>query len=422
MLRQLARDLHFHRIAANSPASIQRNIARWESGASTPKQQYQVLLAHAFARTATGHASLGPGSDLSALLDAFAEAGATAVWLAELTASVTASVTRTNLNLLAFLSEPLSADLSSALQDPGRVSPALLAELAAANNAVNEQVGSVPFVRLHLAQAAIVDVCRRLLAAPLHDDVHTTLSGVAASAFALAARLAFETHDDASALALYDEAVSAAAAPTNLAARSLVRTSQTMVIHYATGDLGRARAVVDLAVQDARRTESALLRARAHALQAEMAARAGEHRHAHAALHLAWHDLDQDLSGDPGEGAFSRGRLQGFEGVCGIFMGGAEAAEKQLANAGATLTRPRDTVQRAIVLTDQALARLNTGGAGAAETSAELLHQCVDLVAATRGRVPAQRLRQTRLALRPWRAEAFVADLDDHIHMSLIGL
>ncbi|GAB2837563.1 hypothetical protein GCM10022221_41190 [Actinocorallia aurea] len=49
-------------------------------------------------------------------------------------------------------------------------------------------------------------------------------------------------------------------------------------------------------------------------------------------------------------------------------------------------------------------------------------HECVDLVAAARGRVPAQRLRQARFGLRPWRTEPFVADLDDHIHTSLIGL
>jgi hypothetical protein len=131
-------------------------------------------------------------------------------------------------------------------------------------------------------------------------------------------------------------------------------------------------------------------------------------------------DLDADASGDPLP-VFSNGRLRGFEGICGIFLGQAEAAEKQLATSAGTLLRPRETVQRAIVMTDQALARLRIGGAGAAETAAEQLHDCVTLTAATRGRVPAQRLRMARMELRPWRREGFVADLDEHIHSALVG-
>jgi hypothetical protein len=155
-----------------------------------------------------------------------------------------------------------------------------------------------------------------------------------------------------------------------------------------------------------------------------MAARSkpAQHRHAQAALHLAWHDLDADTTDDPMAGVFSRGRLRGFEGVCAIFLGQAESAERQLAAASQTLTHSRHNVQRAIVLTDRALARLHTNQAGAAEAAAEQLHECVDLTAATRGRVPAQRLRQARLELRPWRSEPFVTDLDDHIHTALIGI
>ncbi|MFG2005150.1 hypothetical protein ACGFNU_38995 [Spirillospora sp. NPDC048911] len=197
-----------------------------------------------------------------------------------------------------------------------------------------------------------------------------------------------------------------------------------MVVFYATGDVARARRIADTAVQDARRGPSVLMRARAHALQAEMAARSTptQRRHAQAALHLAWHDLDGDLDGDPMPAAFSTGMLRGFEGVCGIYLGQAQSAEQQLAKSAHTLTQPRERVQRAIVLADRALARLRTGDEGAAEESADQLHACVDLTAATRGRVPAQRLRRARLELRSWRGEAFVAELDDHIHTALIGL
>jgi hypothetical protein len=121
-------------------------------------------------------------------------------------------------------------------------------------------------------------------------------------------------------------------------------------------------------------------------------------------------------------GSFSKGRLCGFEGVCGIFLGAAEDAEQRLAESAETLRKSRDGVQRGIVLTDRAVACLRASGAGAPQTAAELLHECVDLVAATRGRVAAQRLRRARLESRAWRRESFVAELDDHIHTALIGI
>ncbi|MFD0853193.1 hypothetical protein ACFQ07_13210, partial [Actinomadura adrarensis] len=225
-----------------------------------------------------------------------------------------------------------------------------------------------------------VDACRQLLDSDQPEPLRSRLRQTSSAALALAARLAFETHDDAASLTLYDEAIQAAGT-TDHSRRALIRTSQTMVAYYSTGDIARARAIADAAVKDARRGDSLLMRARAHALQAEMAARSTplQHRHAQAALHLAWHDLDGDTTDDPLTGVFSRGRLQGFEGICGIYLGEAETAERQLAKSAAALTQSRETVQRGIVLTDRALARLRTGGPGAAETAAAQLHECVTL-------------------------------------------
>jgi transcriptional regulator with XRE-family HTH domain len=420
-LRDLARNLRFSRIGSNSLASIKRTIARWEAGESRPGDQYQMLLAHAYARTPLGTVELGPGSDFRELLDTLTAFGVAPPRVEEVATGVAASATDDGMNLLAFLGAPLRAELGAALARPDAVDIPVLEALGAASEAVNQQIGSVPFVRLHLAQAAIVDACKHLMLGTQPPLVRARLCQVAGTAYALAARLSFETHDDTAALKLYNDAV-AAIGEAQPSLRALIRSSQTMVVYYATGDLGRARAVADAAVADARRGESILIRSRAHALQAEMAARGERARHAHAAIHLAWHDLDGDVSGDPMSGAFSKGRLRGFEGICGIFLGEAEAAERQLARSATALTRSRQAVQRAIVLTDRALARLRTGGAGAPESAADQLHECVDLIAATRGRVPAQRLRQTRLELRPWRGETFVAELDDHIHTTLIGL
>ncbi|GAB2843178.1 hypothetical protein GCM10027074_07140 [Streptomyces deserti] len=67
-------------------------------------------------------------------------------------------------------------------------------------------------------------------------------------------------------------------------------------------------------------------------------------------------------------------------------------------------------MQRAIVTTDQALARIRIGEP---RVTAEPLHECVAAASATRGRVPALRLRQVRQEPRPGRREDWVAGLGD---------
>ncbi|GLY90871.1 hypothetical protein Airi02_088000 [Actinoallomurus iriomotensis] len=422
-LRETARRLRVDRIASAQQASVRRAIARWEAGAVVPDEQYRLLLAHIYARTPAGEVALGPGSDLAELLDAYAGYDVPQAAIDELASTVTASVTGSGGHLLAFLNPSLRGALTAALADPATLDSAVVDALGAASVAVDRQIGTVPFVRLHLAQAAITEACRHLLAGPVPASVVGPLRRVAAEAFALAARLAFETHDDGAALALYRQAVRTAD-PAVPERRALIRTGQTMVTYYATGDIAAARRIAEAAVADARRGQSALMRARAHALQAEIAAR-GEppaERQARTALHLAYHDVDRDTSGDPMPQVFSAARLHGFMGVCGIFLGESGEAERRLSAAAAELTRPRESVQRAIVLTDRALALLRTGEPGGPETAATDLHECVTLTTATRGRVPAQRLRTARLALRPWRTEPFVAELDDHMHTAMIGL
>lgn len=107
---------------------------------------------------------------------------------------------------------------------------------------------------------------------------------------------------------------------------------------YITGSAAAGKSAANAAVREARRGSSVLIRARAHAVQAEMAARSGQPRHAAAALHLTWHDVDQDTTGDQATGAFTRAHMRSFDGVCGIWLGEAEAAGRQLAASAAALT------------------------------------------------------------------------------------
>jgi hypothetical protein len=182
-----------------------------------------------------------------------------------------------------------------------------------------------------------------------------------------------------------------------------------MVTLYTTGNLPEAQAIADEAVHDARLGSSARVRSRALALQTEMTARAANTHRAFATLHNAWQEIDHTGDQDTAPGAFDAGRLHGFEGVCQLYAGDPDKAERQFADSAAILTRPRDSVQRGIVRTDQAKARILPA---APEAATALLHECIDLSAGTRGRVPAQRIREARLALSPWRSEHFVTELD----------
>ncbi|MFJ9621135.1 hypothetical protein [Streptomyces sp. NPDC101181] len=103
--------------------------------------------------------------------------------------------------------------------------------------------------------------------------------------------------------------------------------------------------------------------------------------------------------------------------MCELYVGNPSIAHDRFAVSAAALTAPREQVQRTIVRTDQALARIRMGDP---RSAAELLHECVLAAVATGGRVPAIRLGRARVELRPWRREDFVADLDDHL-MDALG-
>ncbi|MEU3289880.1 hypothetical protein [Streptomyces longwoodensis] len=401
-----------------SLASVQRSVARWESstGPILPGERYQLLLAHLYARGTDGHTSLGAGSDFGELLDALAHLGESERRLAELRTLLVRTTTDGGGGLLALLGPSTQLALSGALADPSRLDEQLLDGLRLAVDDVNRQVGSLPFVRVQLLLAPIVESCRRLLDAPVPEPLLPHLRSVAARAYTLAGRAAFETRDDAASRALYAEATAAAGAIGAPWQRAVVHMSHALVTLYSTPGLDAAQQLVDAAVRDARAGQSTTVRARAHALQAEIAARAGREQHARAALALAWYDMDTDHEGDPAGTSFTPAHLRGFEGVTSLYVGDPAVAHDEFARSAAALQAPRERVQRAIVATDQALARIRLDEPQAA---AELLHGCIDAASATGGRVASIRLRRARSDLRPWRREDWFADLDDHLIDSL---
>lgn len=396
-LRDTARDLGTASPANLPVASIQRTVARWESPTdrTKPGDRYQYLLGRVYAKTSTGSWALGAGSDFATLLDAFRHFGTSPQRIDRLVDSITHA-------------------RNAPSHTPARSTEDLVNDLAATVADLNQQVGSTPFVRLQLQLAPILNTCRKLSAQP---SPTTELLTLATDAYALAARLAFETRDDETAMALYRDAETTAARLPDHSHLAAVRTSHTMVTLHATNNLTTALALALAATHDAHRGSSHAIRARAHAVHAEVQARAGNPTAAVTALDRARKTVEQ-LSADDPFAAFDADRVSGFEGLCALYNGRAHQADNLLTRSLTSLTGPRDAVQRGIGATDLALARLSLGDTAACVA---LLHEAVDITADTGGRVPAQRIRHARRHLRPWRTEAFVAELDDHIHDTLVG-
>ncbi|MBB4794943.1 hypothetical protein [Streptomyces nodosus] len=401
-----------HQPSLPAVASIQRSVARSEAAKPTmPDERYQLLLAHMYARTPAGDLALGAGSDFAEYLQALGLLGESEHRTAGLRTTVLRATTDAGSGVLALLSPGIHASLAAALADPSQADDQTATGLASVVADVNAEIGSLPLVRLQLLLAPAVEAARQLLGGAVPPSLAARLRNIAVAGMALAGRLAFETRDDAASRALHAEATREAATLRPWRQAS-VQLSHALVTLYSTEGLDGARRLVDQAVRTAQTGESVLVRARAHALQAELAARCGHDRQAQTALGLAWYDMDSDHTDDPAPMSFSPSHLRGFEGVCELYVGDPRAAHDRFARSAAALTTPRERVQRAIITTDQALARIRLGEPQAA---AELLHDCVAAASSTGGRVPALRLRQARRELRPWRREDWVAHLDDHL-------
>ncbi len=403
-------------LAASQRSSIRRAVARWESvdDGTVPGERYQVVLAYIYACTPAGQVQLGPGSDFELLLEAFRYFDVPSPRIQEIVEVIAACVGAEGPELAMLLQPAARAGLAAAERERSNLDE-VIPSLRDAVVSIDRQVGVQPFVRLQLQLAPVVDACR-LLSAQSGKSL-ADLSTLAAATFALAARLAFETRDDEMAMGFYSEATQAAGDLKDRSFRAMIRTSHTMVTLHATGDHQLAREIARAATVDAHRGSSYAVRARAHAVHAEINARAGQAKEAAEAIGRAWTTVDQLSLDDPHQG-FDGERLRGFAGLCALHAGDADQAHGSLERSLESLRTSRDAVQSGIVTSDLALARLKLGDPRACAAD---LHDAIDVASATGGRVATQRVRLVRQALRPWRAEDFVADLDDHLHDALIG-
>jgi hypothetical protein len=181
--------------------------------------------------------------------------------------------------------DPTRRLLIGALRDPRCLDVELIDHLAASVSEVDRQISSVLFVRLQLLLAPVVELCLRLQDT---EPLRARLGALRCDAYLLAGRIAVETRDNATARRWYTHAIAAPGDPTR---RAVASTGYAMMVLHATGD-GAARSIVNATVADARLGSDLRTRARAYALQAEVAARSGRYRDAVAALRLAWLDLE----------------------------------------------------------------------------------------------------------------------------------
>jgi hypothetical protein len=339
-IRDTARRLGMSRLAQADIGSIKRNIARWESEAAkatVPDERYQWLLAHLFVER-DGQFNVGPGSDLMRLLSAFALMGVPAARITEVQVAVISWVER-------------SDSTSSVRFGPLALDEATVAETMLSFVAVSGTVGKVPFVRSQLAVAPFL--------AALRDIDQTTKASssvriLAARAFALAGRLAFELHDDQQARKHYATALAhARCLPDAWLAASLC-TSITMVTMHRGDELAAAEKMANRAVRAALAGSSIAVRARAFAVSAEVAARRALVRPADTALAIAHNYSGQVPVDDPAGNGFDAAKLSGFVGLYHLLAGRGREAVEHLRDAARGVTEASDAVQRSIILADLA--------------------------------------------------------------------
>lgn len=416
-LREQARILGHPSLTTPSVAGLQRSVARWENAASPtlPDERYQLLLCCLYAHTPVGDVALGPGSDFAEVLHALEDLGIGQAALSALRSTVTRVLSDKGTGLISLLSPKMSSMLATVLDRPERVDEQLAADLQSAVASVGAQIDNLPFVRLQLMLTPIVEACRQLLALPLPEPIQSSVRRAITSAYTLAGRLAFELRDETASSAWYAAATHEAGLLAEPWRRANVHLAHAMVALHSADGHSRARVLTDAAVRDANRGQNTTVRAWSYAWQSAMAARSGEQRVAQGALGLAALGVDRAQGDGASPLKFEPWRLRAFEGVCELFVGEVASADAYLGQA--LQSRHLLLAERAILISDQALARLHLGDPRAA---AELLHECIDM-SPVGGRIPAVRLHWARKALSPWRHEQFVADFDDRLLDATLG-
>ncbi len=260
---------------------------------------------------------------------------------------------------------------------------AALAEVTLSFMAISGRVGKVPFVRSQLALAPFLTALRDIGRA---DNAQPDVHMLANRAFAMAGRLAFELHDDQQARTYYAAALDYASRLPDSWLTASTCTSLAMITMHRGDELAATEKIANRAVQAALAGSSITIRARALAVQAEVAARRALVRPAGTALNLAQSYAAQASADDPAGNGFDAAKLSGFVGLFHLLSGQGNEAVEHLRHAASGVTETNDAVQRSIILADLAYGHV-VQEQPEPEASVAVLHECAELVGRTRGRV-----------------------------------
>ncbi len=426
LLKHLADWLGVVRVAGATAESIKRSVERWEAG-GRPDERYWLLLAHAYATSNDGKAVLGPGSDFERLMLAFELMGVPQRRLDDLREMIGAAVTTGKRAFLSHITPELQGRLSWALEQPDRLDLETVAQLYQAVARLRQQHdGSMPLVRLLLAVSPLTETVRRLCRGSQPEPVREMLCTVAVQALTFAGSLSFDLRDPDSMQAYYLDADDAAAELQDGWLEAFSLSARSMITLHGSHDAETALDLAERACARAAYGSSRIVRARSHAVLAEMAAATGNRHRSERELGLAKFHVEGDR-GDPAMSFFSetrnggldamRAHVYGYDGACQIRLGRWQQAQRVLARAVDGL--PGDGVgrQRAIVLADLALTHAKLGDL---HTAAFLLGQAIALTAAVGGVVPTRRIYEVRREFDPSQHGALLRELNDQLHAAAL--
>jgi len=425
-LKHLAERLGVRRVASATAKSIKRSVERWEAG-GRPDERYWLLLAHAYATTSDGEADLGPGSDFEQLMHAFELMGVPPHGLDDLREMVSSAVTTGSRAFLAYISPDLQRRLSWVLQHPDRLDRETVAQLQQAITRLRYQRGgAMPPVRLLLAGAPVAEAVRRLRHGCQPQRVREGLCTVAVQVLTFAGSLSFDLRDPDSMQAYYLDADEAGGELRDGWLEAFSLSSRSMITLHGRGD---AEAALDLAERACARAadgSSRIVRARSHAILAEMAAATWDARRSERELGLARFHADAD-GDDPAMAFFNETRaagldglrthIHGYDGACHIRLGRWQQAQWVLAQAASGLPAAGADRQRAIILADLALTYAKLGDM---HMAAFLLGQAITLTATAGGTVPTQRIYEVRREFDPSQDATLLRELNERLHAAAL--
>jgi len=301
--------------------------------------------------------------------------------------------------------------LSAALRQRSPVTPELVSQLSQHTAGLFGLEERVPARALMGRVSNHLATLSQLLESTTRSPIRRELAATAGETAALAGWLAFDTQDNASALAYYRVAIEAAREADDPALWACVLGYES----YQPGGAGRHDQACALLAEAQRRLGAGanpLTRAWLAAREAEEQAARGDGRAAMSALDRAQESFDKAAPADRvWTGFFDRGRLDGMRVTTFLRLRRPTAAYAA-ANEALRATTPAATKKRSLLLGDIAEVHVQRRDIDAA---CRFAADALAIVAQTDFSIGFGRVQRVRERLTPWQSSQPVRDLDEQL-------